>query len=676
MPGDAEAPGGPGGALSPLEASVCRAALDSLMGKGNAKKNYLFLEPVDLAHFPTYTDVVERPMDLGTVRKNLEGGGGYGSMGAFWADVHLVFANAIRFHQPNPEAAWIVKLARDMAKVVERERRKADKKLDARKGGGGGATGGGGSIVSGATLKRKRAGAAGGGGGDQGGRVAPVVKLKLSSAKAVAGALASAQVGDDDGAAAGAGGGGKGSGGRGGKAAKKTAAKAKPSKPKLSLKLSLGGGGGGGGGSASPRHRLMVEGGEGSPDAAATSSAGPRGGAVSSRGKQLPTPVHKTKDSLPKPKLRLSISDSKAGPVAGVAKSAGKVAGRAKKGQGKKGARGGMGMNLSQHAACSRVLSALTHRSTHDNIVWFLKPVVDPVILNDYRSKIKNPIDLGTIGTKLAEGKYHDVERFVLDLRRVFANCLRYNTSINDSFRAVARNTLTAAESILSFFIPASTHLLPMYPRLMYCWKLALSVLDTLVNMTNPGDGNQTAHFFLHPVSYYFGGEGSPSYVAYVAKIKKPMDFGTITTNLIEGIYEKVEEFVADCRLVCDNCREFYANQPGGETFVELSDRLKGLMQQQLGALVRYDSSSQAAAVRATPVAPLAISRPSPASLLAMLTELKETKYTDKFTKVRSLLSDALLFCQIYIYYLSTCVFVLTLCSGCMICDNLEYFSY
>ena len=133
MPGDAEAPGGPGGALSPLEASVCRAALDSLMGKGNAKKNYLFLEPVDLAHFPTYTDVVERPMDLGTVGKNLEGGGGYGSMGAFWADVHLVFANAIRFHQPNPEAAWIVKLARDMAKVVERERRKADKKLDARK---------------------------------------------------------------------------------------------------------------------------------------------------------------------------------------------------------------------------------------------------------------------------------------------------------------------------------------------------------------------------------------------------------------------------------------------------------------------------------------------------------------------------------------------------------------
>ena len=76
MPGDAEAPGGPGGALSPLEASVCRAALDSLMGKGNAKKNYLFLEPVDLAHFPTYTDVVERPMDLGTVGKNLEGGGG------------------------------------------------------------------------------------------------------------------------------------------------------------------------------------------------------------------------------------------------------------------------------------------------------------------------------------------------------------------------------------------------------------------------------------------------------------------------------------------------------------------------------------------------------------------------------------------------------------------------
>ena len=94
-----------------------------------------------------------------------------------------------------------------------------------------------------------------------------------------------------------------------------------------------------------------------------------------------------------------------------------------------------------------------------------------------------------------------------------------------------------------------------IFPKLLYCWKSCLETLDAVVGLHNPDDKQQTAYYFLHPASVYYKGKLPQE---YIDKVKNPMDFGTITSNLIEGSYQTIEAFVKDCKLVTSNCRAFH----------------------------------------------------------------------------------------------------------------------
>jgi len=117
--------------------------------------------------------------------------------------------------------------------------------------------------------------------------------------------------------------------------------------------------------------------------------------------------------------------------------------------------------------------------------------------------------------------------------------------------------------------------------------------------------------------------------------IKRPMDFGTVTSNLMEGLYTSVDTFCADCRLVLQNCYTYYNGKEDGHLFVALAKRLEALMTQQLDALVRYDSSPRGARAAAladstVPAPP----KPPKELLLGMLSDFKDLIYMDKFTKI------------------------------------------
>uniref|UniRef100_A0A7S2EII2 Bromo domain-containing protein n=1 Tax=Ditylum brightwellii TaxID=49249 RepID=A0A7S2EII2_9STRA len=281
--------------------------------------------------------------------------------------------------------------------------------------------------------------------------------------------------------------------------------------------------------------------------------------------------------------------------------------------------------------SCFKVMSALKRRQAK-GAKWFLKPVSDNRLIQDYRAKIPSPIDLGTMTTKLEKNEYPTCALFVLDLRRIFGNCLRYNTSINDSFRSVATEMISYTEDYLKYFVEPNTNGLLAYPRLLYCWKLCLSILDELISMTNPSDGHQTVHYFLHPVSFYCGGEFPPG---YVDKVKTPMDLGTVTSKLIEGIYQSVGAFVADCRRVVENCKSFYGGRDDGASFVEQAVRLQESMAQQLGALLRYDKElGVKAQVVALTTKIITIEKPKQEFLMGILNDLRNAKYTDRYTKL------------------------------------------
>ena len=117
-------------------------------------------------------------------------------------------------------------------------------------------------------------------------------------------------------------------------------------------------------------------------------------------------------------------------------------------------------------------------------------------------------------------------------------------------------------------------------------------------------------------------------------KNSKPMDFGTITENLLGARYQTVDAFANDCRLVIANCHTYYGNRVDGAIYMEQANRLNECLTRQLDQLARYVKTSKGASDRLRSVQPVVLPRPPPALLLSVVAELRSLKYTDKATKI------------------------------------------
>ena len=201
--------------------------------------------------------------------------------------------------------------------------------------------------------------------------------------------------------------------------------------------------------------------------------------------------------------------------------------------------------------------------------------------------------------SRLNESKYSTVDEFVLDLRRIAANYLQFNSNIDDRFRPNALEFHTFVEDHCKIFIAEQELPKVVYPSLLYCWSDCVNVLDELINMKNPEDEQQTAFTFLHPVRYLCGGAFPEG---YTEKVKKPLDFGTIVQELLTGHYYSVEEFAADCRQVIENCRKYYTGDDELATFIiETADRISSSMEKNLDNLRLLDESDKGAKERRLP---------------------------------------------------------------------------
>ncbi|KAE8732699.1 bidirectional sugar transporter SWEET2a-like isoform X1 [Hibiscus syriacus] len=79
---------------------------------------------------------------------------------------------------------------------------------------------------------------------------------------------------------------------------------------------------------------------------------------------------------------------------------------------------------------CSALLKALMKHPAG----WVFNKPVDPKALGipDYFSIIKNPMDLGTVKSKLAKNIYIGTDEFVADIRLTFSNAMLYNPPSNN----------------------------------------------------------------------------------------------------------------------------------------------------------------------------------------------------------------------------------------------------
>ncbi|XP_056175495.1 transcription factor GTE12-like isoform X2 [Syzygium oleosum] len=79
--------------------------------------------------------------------------------------------------------------------------------------------------------------------------------------------------------------------------------------------------------------------------------------------------------------------------------------------------------------AVTQQCSAILRRLMNHQCGWPFKQPVDPVKLNipDYFSIISEPMDLGTIKSKLEKNMYRGTEEFAADIRLTFSNAMCYN---------------------------------------------------------------------------------------------------------------------------------------------------------------------------------------------------------------------------------------------------------
>ncbi|KAF2749231.1 Bromodomain-containing protein [Sporormia fimetaria CBS 119925] len=100
------------------ELRFCESVLSEIMSKKYIKFNWCFLQPVDpvALNIPTYLKIIKKPMDFGTIEKNLKAGQ-YQTAKDFYNDCMLVFHNCYKF---NPEGDEVNRMGHQLNEVFDK----------------------------------------------------------------------------------------------------------------------------------------------------------------------------------------------------------------------------------------------------------------------------------------------------------------------------------------------------------------------------------------------------------------------------------------------------------------------------------------------------------------------------------------------------------------------------
>ncbi|TMW61098.1 hypothetical protein Poli38472_013561 [Pythium oligandrum] len=205
----------------------------------------------------------------------------------------------------------------------------------------------------------------------------------------------------------------------------------------------------------------------------------------------------------------------------------------------------------------------------------FLQPV-DLTHFPDYRIKVPHRMHLYGVQKKLRSGGYADIDAFAHDMRLIFSNCLIYNSDV-----ILSKVMRSHAVTLMKLFETQLAKIGGTWPGIPERWKCHQLLHELLAHRT---DGQETAQWFKYPFKTYFD---SPDHVpyGYFKTIKHPMDLGTVSANLHLGTYKHVSEFLQDAKLVFDNCIRYWASDPNGQAYCESAKTLTNLIKTQATSL-------------------------------------------------------------------------------------------
>ncbi|KAG3011397.1 hypothetical protein PC121_g15711 [Phytophthora cactorum] len=221
----------------------------------------------------------------------------------------------------------------------------------------------------------------------------------------------------------------------------------------------------------------------------------------------------------------------------------------------------------------------------------FLQPV-DLTHFPDYRIKVPNRMHLYGVQKKLRSGSYATIDAFAYDMRLIFSNCLVYNSDVILS--KVMRNH---AVTLMKLFESQFTKVGGSWPGVPERWKCHQIIHEILAHRT---DGQETAQWFKYPVESYYDSPDQIPY-NYFKTVKNPMDIGTVSSKLHLGEYKHVSEFIAGMKLVFDNCIRYWKPDPQGQTYCESAETLLRVLHTQSAIFGSSVSSSGAAREKQRP---------------------------------------------------------------------------
>uniref|UniRef100_H3GQK9 Bromo domain-containing protein n=1 Tax=Phytophthora ramorum TaxID=164328 RepID=H3GQK9_PHYRM len=196
----------------------------------------------------------------------------------------------------------------------------------------------------------------------------------------------------------------------------------------------------------------------------------------------------------------------------------------------------------------------------------FLQPV-DLTHFPDYRVKVPNRMHLYGVQKKLRSGSYGTIDAFAYDMRLIFSNCLVYNSDVILS--KVMRNH---AVTLMKLFETQFAKIGGTWPGISERWKCHQIIHEILAHRT---DGQETAQWFKYPIESYYDSPDQIPY-NYYKTVKDPMDIGTVSSKLHLGEYKHVSEFTAGMKLVFDNCIRYWRPDPQGQTYFSVASTSGG----------------------------------------------------------------------------------------------------
>lgn len=215
-------------------------------------------------------------------------------------------------------------------------------------------------------------------------------------------------------------------------------------------------------------------------------------------------------------------------------------------------------------------------------------PFLQPVDLNhfpDYRIKVPNRMHLYGVQKKLRSGSYSTIDAFAYDTRLIFSNCLVYNSDVILS-KVMRNHAVTLMKLFESLFVKIGGS----WPGTPQRWKCHQVIHEILAHRTA---GQETAQWFKYPIVSYYDSVDQIPY-NYYKVVKEPMDIGTVSSKLHLGEYKSTSEFIAGMKLIFDNCITYWKSDPLGQTYCESAETLLRVLRAQSSNFGSIVSSSGA----------------------------------------------------------------------------------